>query len=192
MKEEFIMKIDSALKVFSEKYDRMAIESIENISKDFGLNIQKFTIKAFNINEGFADIEDFLTKYAKYKIENMNNSNSTPQTMICERVENNIKEELFKETQILYSDIPSFIESYISGISKLIKTADSVKKLMFESGVDSSSIGDINQFVDIFVGTLHESFDPTMDRFLWASGYNSNKALSNLGSKNKTAKAVFL
>lgn len=186
------MKIDSALKIFSEKYDRTAIQSIENISKDFGLITQKATIKGFNIKEGFEDIQDFLTKYAKYKIENMSNSNATPQTMICERVETNIKEELFKESQVLYNDIPSFIESYISGINQLIGTADSVKKSMFESGVDSDSIGDVNKFVDSFVEKLHESFDPTMDRFLWASGYNSKMRLSKSKFEARNPKAVFL
>ena len=49
------MKIDSALKVFSEKYDRNAIQSIEDISQDFGLVIQKSTIK------GLTSKKDLMT-----------------------------------------------------------------------------------------------------------------------------------
>ena len=107
----------------------------------------------------------------------MNNDNATPQNLICEKVESNVNEELFKESQILYNDIPAFVESYISGIKSLTRTADAIKQTMFESGVDPASIGDINNFVDTFVTRLHESFDPTMDRILWASGYNSRLEL---------------
>ena len=171
------MKIDSALKVFSEKNDRNAIQSIEDISQDFGLVIQKSTIKGFNIKEGFDDFQDFLRKYGDYKIENMYNDASTPQKMICEKVESNINDELFHETDMMYSTLPSFVESYVLGIEEIIKTSDSVKQKMFESGVDHNSIGDINNFVDTFMTRLHESFDPTMDRILWASGYNARAAL---------------
>ena len=138
------MKIDSALQKFSEKYDRAAIQSIENISKDFGLVTQKRTIKGFNINEGFEDFKDFLTKYSKYKVENMNNPKATPQSMICERVETNTRDEIFKETQMLYNDIPAFVESYLSGVQQLTATADKIKTSMLESGVDVNSIGDVN------------------------------------------------
>lgn len=187
------MQIDSVLQIFSEKYDRGAIQSIENISKDFGLVTQKNTIKGFNIKEGFDDFKDFLTKYSNYKIENMNNDNATPQNMICEKVESNINEELFRESQILYKDIPAFIESYISGIKSLTATTDAIKQTMFESGVDPASIGDVNTFVDTFITRLHESFDPTMDRILWASGYNSRVALSkNKVITEKVEAAVFL
>ena len=185
------MKIDSALKVFSESYDRDAIQSIQNISEDFGLIIQKSTIKSFNLNEAFDEFQDFLTKYGKYKVENVNNEKATPQAMICERVETNIREELFKESKMLYNEIPAFIESYISGINNLTATMDSVKQKMYESGVDADSIGDVNKFVDGFIERLDESFKPTMDRLLWASGYNSRKALSKSNHKPETA-AVFL
>jgi hypothetical protein len=185
------MKIDSALKVFSEKYDRGAIQSIEDISNDFGLVTQKRTIKGFNIKEGFEDFQDFLSKYAKYKIENMNNPKATSQSLICERVEKNINEELFKENEILYNDLPTFVESYISGVQLLTTKADEIKQSMFESGVDSDSIGDVNNFVDTFIERLDQSFTPAMDRILWASGYNSKMKLSKRtnGVKNK---AVFL
>jgi hypothetical protein len=186
------MKIDSALQKFSEKYDRAAIQSIENISKDFGLVSQKETIKGFNIKEGFEDFQDFLTKYAKYKTENMDNPKATPQSMICERVETNTKEEIFKESQMLYNEIPSFVEAYLSGVQHLTATADSVKKSMFESGVDGNSIGDVNGFVDVFMDRLHESFDQTMDRILWASGYNSQVKLSKPKVIVEKVKPVFL
>lgn len=184
------MKIDSALKEFSEKYDEVAMQYIESVSNEFGLIQQRSTIKGFNINEAFEEFGDFITKYAKYKIENMDNPKATPQSMICQRVDKNIKENIFKESSMLYNKIPSFIETYITGIKKLDNIINESKRLMIESGVDQKSIGDINTFTDTFMETLHESFNPTMNRILTASGYFAKKKLYG-NSDNKT-KAVFL
>lgn len=186
------MKIDSALKLFSESYDRDAIQSIEDVSKDFGLISNKATIKLFNLKEGFNDFQDFLVKYGQYKVENMDNEKATPQHLICERVETNIKDEIFRESEVLYNDLPAFIEAYISGVQNLIATSDAIKQKMFEAGVDSESIGDVNNFVDAFVTRLNESFSPAMDRILWASGYNSRKKLTKSKVPVKKEKAIFL
>lgn len=184
------MKIDSALKNFSEKYNEEAIMFIENLSNDFGLIKQKKTIKGFNIKEGFDDFKDFLVKYGKYKVENMDNPKASSQDVICESVKANIKDELFRDKDIRYNEIPAFIESYVSGIKDLISTADSVKKYMIESGVDLNSVGDVNTFLDNFITRLDESFNPTMDHILWASGYNSKKILYN--TNQNVNKEIFL
>lgn len=186
------MKIDSALRDFSERYDREAIQSIDNISKDFGLVNQKRTIKGFNIKEGFEDFQDFLSKYAKYKIENVNNPKATPQSMICERVETNIREEIFKETQMLYDELPVFVESYLSGVQQLRDQSDDIKQVMFEADIDPNVIGNVNEFVDVFMDRLHESFHPRMHDILWASGYNGKKRLSKPKAISEKVTAVFL
>jgi hypothetical protein len=186
------MKIDSALKNFSEKYDRSAIESIETLSQDLGLNskpVKDVYIELFNIKEGFENFQEFLDGYSKYKIENINNEKASPHEIICEQV-NGFIGKLFKETKASYSELPAFVESYITGIRNISTSVDVWKNSMMEAEVDTESISSINEFVDEFVDTLHESFDKSMDRILWASGYHTK---NNLAKKESTVvKPVFL
>jgi len=77
------MKIDSAIKTFYEKYNREAIQSIDNISNDYGLNISDSIIKAFNINESFDKFKTYLEGYTSYKINNKDDK--IDQTAIKER-----------------------------------------------------------------------------------------------------------
>ena len=63
------MKLDTAIKTFYEKYDREAIQSIETISNDYGLNIHGHTIQTFNLNEAFDRFSNYLKGYADYKID---------------------------------------------------------------------------------------------------------------------------
>ena len=114
----------------------------------------------------------------------------TPQKKIVEHLEKFI-DGLFKEDETLIQDIPSFVEHYVSGIPKVISTVDEVKAELLEAGVDHQSIGDINGIVDNFMEKLHESFDPTMDKILWATGYNADVRLRNAVPKKKE-KPVFL
>jgi len=191
------MKIDSALTIFSERYDREAIASIEELSKDIGLIQQGAKIKAFNIQEGFNTFMDAITGYGLYKTENVNNEEASPQEKIVEHV-NSFITGLFNETtengepvEILIKDIPLFVEAYLTNIPKVIETVDKVKEHLLEAGIDEEYIGDINNFVDNFMVRLHESFDPTMDKILWASGYNAKVGLRN-AVPNKKEIPVFV
>lgn len=184
------MKIDSAIKDFSEKYDRNAIESIDNISKDYALNISESTIKVFNLTESFNMFSQYLKGYASYKVENLSNPEASSQEVIKESVKKFIDTKLFKEADIRYSELPSFITGYIAGIDALCETVDDVKRIMTDGNVAAEDIGDINEFADMFMDKLHESFDPAMEKILWASGYNSKKKLFEKTSKEKAP--VFL
>lgn len=185
------MIIDSAIKTFLEKYDREAIDSINNVSKDLGAIHNKYTIKGFNINEAFNKFQDYIKGYASYKIENINNPDASPQSAIIESVQRFIDTQLFEEKDLLYPELPTFVESYVNGIESLISTIEDVKHTMMESDIDGEYIGNVNEFADKFMIKLHESFDPVMDKILWASGYNSKRALSNAG-KVKSENPVFL
>ncbi len=171
------MKIDSAIKDFSERYDREAITSIDTISRDHALVNQNATIKLFKITESFDAFCEYLQGYASYKIENANNEKASPQNVICESVDKFISTQLFEACDIRYPGLPSFVKGYVDGIRKLTETVDEVKGRMMDADVATEAVGDVNTFVDHFMDRLSESFDPAMDRILWASGYNSRKAL---------------
>lgn len=183
------MKLDSTIKEFTEKYDREAMKSIDTLSKDHGLSVNGYTINVFNINEAFNTFDTYIRDYAEYMIKNMNNPKRSPRDEIQTSVRGFIENHIFKNEPTTYPQLPNFVNSYVEGVNKLIETVEDVKRTMLDAGIDPESVGDINEFTDIFVDKLHESFDPTMDRILWASGYNTRKALFG---KKETKKPVFL
>lgn len=185
------MKIDFALKEFTEKYDREAMESVETISKDFGLNIHKHTIKLFDMKESFDIFSKYLRSYATYVTENVNNPQASPRESILASVDKFIASKLFNESEVVYSELPAFVESYVSGIKDLNSTIDEAKNTILNcEGADPVFAGDVNDFVEKFMTRLDESFTPAMDKILWASGYNSKQKLS--GKKSVKKKPLFL
>lgn len=184
------MKIDNAIKEFTEKYDSDAMRSIDRISKDIGLNHLGGSMKLINLQESFDKFSLWLEQYAMYKIKTNGNDEATKQTLIKESSEVFMEKELFEEVDVKYSDLPLFVKSYVEGIDKVSKTVDKVKSDMMENDVNLEYIGDVNDFTDAFMQRLSESFDPIMEKILWASGYNSKKKLQNSGKGIK--KPVFL
>lgn len=180
------MKIDNAIKLFTEKYDRSAIQSIQNLSEEYGLNIHKSTIKLFNIKESFDTFNKYITAYANYVVENANNPEASSRESISASVNKFIESQLFKESDVLYSDLPSFIESYVNGINSLNSTIDEAKTTILEcDDANPEYAGDINEYADMFMDHLDESFTPAMDRILWASGYNAKQIISGKRKENK-------
>lgn len=184
------MIIDTAIKNFLEKYDREAMDSITNISRDLGLIHNRSTLKGFDIKESFDKFQKYLEGYASYKIENINNEKASPQNAITESVGKFINTQLFVEKDLLYTELPLFVEEYLVGVKSLIETIEDVKSTMVEADINPEDVGSINEFVDQFMMKLHESFDPAMNRILDASGYNTKKRLHS--SNNKIEKPVFL
>lgn len=172
------MRIDSAIKLFSEKYDREAIQSIEDISQERGLVLREATIKAFNIHESFDKFSQYLKEYASYKVENCSNVKASPQEVIKESVSSFIGSEVFTECDVKYADLPKFVMDYVAGVSTLSEAVDIAKRIMTEADVDVEAVSDVNEFADRFMDTLHESFDPVMERVLLASGYTNKKKRS--------------
>ena len=182
------MKIDSAIQTFLEKYDKEAMESIEEASHQFGRVYRKDTIKLFNLTESINMFNQWLKGYAKFHIDEVGNRPTIEEiTESCTRFLNG--DDMFKETAVTFDKFPSFVKGYIESINKTIDTIDNIKSEMMEAGVDGETIGAVNTFADMFMDKLNESFDPAMDNLLWASGYNARKSL--FGNKPKQ-KPVFL
>jgi len=181
------MKIDSAIREFSEKYNIEAMQSIDEISKELGLNYNKKnhinSIRGFTIKEGFDSFIEFIHGYAKYKVDNIMNERATSHETILNHTKSFIQNKVFTEKPLLYSELPIFVESYISGVKSLQKVTDATKTQMMEAGVDTDSIASINDFMDMFMTRLNESFDPVMNQILWASGYYGKIRLANQGQK---------
>lgn len=171
------MKIDTAIKEFIERYDEEAIKSIHDISHDYSRTISEATIKAFEIQKGFDMFCEFLEGYGNYKIKNKNNWTASPQDAIITTVDKFINNGLFKECDLLYPEIDGFVKGYVEGVKQLTECVENVKQRMTDEGVDLNCVGAVNDFADKFMIKLHESFDPTMERFLWASGYNGRKVI---------------
>lgn len=185
------MRIDSAIKVFSEKYDHEAIEAIEEISQERGLVLTGATMEAFNINESFNKFSQYIKEYAEYKVKNKDNNKASPQEAIRESVDNFINTQLIQESTIKYSELPEFVKGYINGVNTLTESVNEAKRIMLEGDVDTEAIGDVNDFSDKFMEKLHESFDPAMDNILLASGYTTRKRLHRT-RQNKPKQPLFL
>ena len=187
------MKIDNALKEFCEKYDRNAIQSIDDISTDIGLVQNKVTIKGFNMNEAFNSFSSYLRDYVKFmekaQVEGSQQAKlmeNTSREQVMKSFSDYTNTNVIKEEALTYDKLPEFISSFIEGVNTLIDNVDNFKEQMTDAGVDNELIGDINEYVDIFMDKLTESMDPVMDKILWATGYNSKKALFSEEKKKKT------
>jgi hypothetical protein len=171
------MKIDSALKEFAERYDSEAMKSIEELGNEFGLKVNRVKFKAFNLKEAFGYFNDFLMGSTNYKIDCRNDPNAMTNEAVFGHAKEYINSKLFKECEILYSELPAFVESYITGVKTILETIDKSKTKLVEAGIDNESIGIINEYVDVFTNKLNETFQPVMEKILWASGYKTRKNL---------------
>lgn len=179
------MKIDNLLKEFTETYDRDSLESIDNISNDFSLKVSNSKINLVNLNESFDKFKKYLRGYSEYKINKSNEAKQVTRDEIYESM-NNFVDTLFKtEEAIPYNEVSNYIKSYIENVNDLIKETETIKTHMEDSNVDLSEVGDVNDFVDVFVDHLQEAFSPSMDKILWASGYNAKQRLSKDYKKPK-------
>lgn len=172
------MKSDTAIKEFLEKYDENCMKSIDKYSQNFGARVNKKKFKVFNLQECFDNFQNYLKGYAKYKIDNINNSEASPQNAIEEKTKlyiEGITED--KEIEVTYDKLPTFVGSYPTGVKSLNETVDKIKHEMNLNDVDLHSIGVINEFVDQFITIVTESYDDIMENLLWASGYRSNQIL---------------
>lgn len=173
------MKIDNAIKDFSEKYDRESMMFIERLSSDIGLNNAGYKIDLFNIRESFENFEKYLKQYSEYKITYLDDPNASSREVIHESTKVFMELELFTPTQFKYADVPSFVTGYVEGVNSLLETIDSCKSRMMESGVELDAIGDVNDFTDQFMERLNELYSESMDKLLLASGYTNHKKFKN-------------
>lgn len=186
------MILDNAIKIFTERIDREAISSIEEVSNELGLKVAGFTIKTFNINESFNKFATYLEQYGEYKATYKDNPKASPREVIHESTKTFMENDLFKIEEIKYDELPNFVSSYVEGCNHLLETVSKVQSSMRDCEIDMESIGDVCTFADMFMEKMDQMFYESMDKILWASGYNSKKALAKKPEVIKPAKPVFL
>lgn len=185
------MLIDNALQNFTEKYNREAIHSIDVISNDLGLYNSRQTLTLCNINEAFNLFQKFIKGYAEYQRVYKESSEISSIEQINSDFEKSF-EKFFKTENVLYNDLPKYVESYLNGIKSLTKTVDQVKSVLFENDIDHDRIAAVNNFTDTFFGKLQESFDSDMNLILGASGYNARKRFAERVTRGMPKPATFL
>lgn len=172
------MKIDNAIKEFSEKYDREAMKSIEDLAGSFTYTIKPHYIKAFDLKESFDGFVGCISKYGLYKIQNVGNEYASPQAAIVESVNKFMDSQFFKESDLKYEDFPTFVKSYVEGITNTIDAVNKVKSDMVDADIDLEYVGEVNTFCDKFMTVMQEKFDNTMDLILRTTGYTTRKNLA--------------
>lgn len=165
------MKIDKIKKKFFESYNESAMNSIDELSKEYGLVINNKGINLFNIRESFEKFNTYIEGYCEYIINNKDNENASSRETICESANKFIDEGIFTECLVLYKDTPEFVKTYIEESDHTIDNIDKIKTKLFEAAVDAEYIGDINNFCDLFVDKLNQNFTESMNKLLTASGY---------------------
>ena len=179
-----MMFLNEAVKTLFTKYDREVFESLDKLSNNQAYKLNELSTKAININEAFDKFNLYLEGYVDYKIENIDNSKSMNQKQITEATHDLIDNKLFQDYRILYTDTKNYIESYIIGVNKLIKTINDGRSKLFESDIDNQSIGALEEFGEYFIDKVNEKFYSFIENMLWASGYNSKKKLKEYTNSN--------
>lgn len=181
------MKIDSALKEFTEKYNADMMSSIDKMSNELAYEANGYTFPLFNLKESVDSFIQFLEGYGKFHIDN-NGKLPVSQEHILEQTEKFISDEktMFIETAVKYKEIPEFITEYVNSIRKINDATNKVKSNMIIEGIDNKYIGDTNIIVESFTEKLQDKFYPVMEKMLWASGYTSSQRLANAGKSAKT------
>ena len=185
------MLIDNALQQFTEKYDRAAIQSIDNIANDLGLKHNQSTIQVFNIKESFDKFQSFIKGYTQYR-KVYKESAEASSTETIQNDFNNALPKFFESKDIRYAELPNFVHDYVSGVKSLLETVDSVKTDLMENDIQLEYVAAVNDFTDTFFQKLQESFESSMDRILWASGYNASKRIAERVNNSISSKPVFL
>lgn len=188
------MIVDNAIKEFTEKYDREAIASIDELAGEIGLKKAGFTIKTFNIKESFNQFSKYLEQYGEYKAKYKDDPKASPREVIYESTKTFMDNDLFLLAEMKYEELPDFVSGYIEGCNALIETVETVKSSMRNNEIDMESVGDVSEFADMFMEKMNERFHESMDRILWASGYKSKQRLSKHNNTPKVSepKPVFL
>lgn len=181
------MRIDSALKEFTEKYNQAMFEAVDELSNNFGYNANGYKMCCINITESTEMFEGYLVGYKDYVLKHPNEV--PPHDQILERTNEFIDQNLFKAQAVPYKELPKFIESYVSSIRKITEATESIKSIMEDANIDQEKIGNINAYVDSFIEKMQESFYPCMDKIIWASGYNTRQRLSGTYMKENKSKS---
>lgn len=184
------MKIDSALKTFTERYDAEAMAYVDSLSNDFSLQVSRSTMEAADIEKAFNTFGTYLEGYAKYMKEHAEDPKRSSREAIRNTTTNLIQNKLFESVKLPYGNVAKFVRGYLDGVKGLLEKVETIKTGMTESGVPAEAVGDVNDFVDEFMEATDNAFYPIMERILRASGYTTTMNLSGRGPKKE--EPVFL
>lgn len=171
------MLIDDAVKTFLEKYDREAIVSISELSNDRGLKLHEYKIDLFDIEESFNWFNKMLDQWTVYQVRLLTEKTNTTTEKVQSDLNALMDKELIKPKDIKVEDFSNFVESYLTGLKQISSKITDVKENLLSYKVEPKNIGTLDSFADKFLEKVQTEFDKSMDRLLWASGYNSKKKL---------------
>ena len=185
------MKIDSMLTSFFEQYDESAIESIHNLSNNIAYAHNKNKIKGYNFKESFQKFNEYIVGYSQYLKEESEENNELKSIEFMKETFNKFMDkDVFNESEILLTDIPDVVCSYLEGVKSSIDAYNEAHTNISESGLSSEYYELLNEMMDEFSNQLEMAFNPFMESSLRISGYTTNKNLFETPKKYETS--VFL
>jgi len=182
------MYLNESIKCLFNKYDKAAFESLDELSNNQAYKIKELFTEGVNLNEAFETFNTYIEGYIQYKLQSVENPSEKimPLKTITENAHYLVDNKLFFNSRILYTDVKNYIESYMNGVNKVMKTIDDGKVKLFEANIDNESIGALDEFSEYFIDKLNDKFYPFIEKMLWASGYTGKKKMQELINKSET------
>ena len=185
------MKIDKAIQNFVESYNEDMISYIDNLSNDRSLILTESKISLVDIKDSFDKFNNYLEGYKSY-LKDTPSEKIPSKNSIYESVKTFINEELMKETNILYENVDEYVKSYIEEINTTINHVDELKSQMMSDNINLEYVGNVNDFVDMFIEKMEEKFNESMDKLNTASGYKTRQMLNGNYEKKEKEKIIFV
>ena len=176
------MKIDHCIQNFMEKYDEEAISSVEDLSKEIGMN-NNYSIHTFNINEAFDTFNQVIGVYQGWFNKSLPGADRISIEQISENAHSIIDNQTFVECDIKYKDLPNFITSYLTGVKALTEKVENAKSDLLLENASYDIANKIDDFCDHFIESLDAKFMPVVENAVKSSGYYSRKNLHNPSTK---------
>ena len=180
------MTKDRMLSDFMDTYDKEMLESVDDISKEFGLVIHNCTIEVANIDDAKDMFCEFVNDFSKYKM-NEKKTEEVGLDKVLQHTKNMVTNEMFNISKWRYKNLPAYVESYVNGIKEVDEFVEGCRNKLFQYNAKQEDVGFLSEATEIFYDEMKKRFDDSMNKILTASGYKSRKML-----EEKKKSPVFL
>lgn len=192
------MNLFTALKSFSEKYNREAISSINSFCERIDVINSPFKFEAVDIPRAFRMFGEYIEGYVSYKCEHpsegieKNNQILNQTKSFIESGTDKEETNLFQSVQIKYTEARDFIKNYISDIGNLVSHVNEYTNILYEAGVTNEDIGLLTEMCDEFINAIQPHIEAVMNHMLGATGYNYKLLQEASKHKKVESKPIFI
>ena len=175
------MNLHTAIRDFTDSYDREAISHIQALATDSSIRHSKFLFEAVDIKKSADLFIEYLEGFAKYKMTPEGNDTNDID-VILERTDMFLDRRvpgggippIFETTKIHPYEVPTFCTDYLESVQKVIDKIECLSSEMLESYVTNDAVGALCEMGDKYVSYLYPKvgrISPLFCAFLKAQLY---------------------